>query len=95
VLASAEREKQVVYRDGLKELGAFASLDSARQIEKLTAIEKTPFFETIREHTIAGFFSHPKYGGNRDGAGFRLLNFEDQHMFQPPFGYYDGPEGGR
>jgi gluconate 2-dehydrogenase gamma chain len=95
VLASVEREKQGVYCDGLKELGAFASLDSARQIEKLQAIEKTPFFETIREHTIAGFFSHPKYGGNRDGAGFRLLNFEDQHMFQPPFGYYDGPEGGR
>ena len=95
VLPSFERERQAVYRDGLKELGAFASLDSARQIEKLKAIEKTPFFETVREHTIAGFFSHPKYGGNREGAGFKLLNFEDRHMFESPFGYYDGPEGGR
>jgi gluconate 2-dehydrogenase gamma chain len=95
VLASFERDKQAIYREGLKELGAFAALDSARQVEKLKAIEKTPFFETIREHTITGFFSHPKYGGNRDGAGFKLLNFEDRHMFEPPFGYYDGPEGGR
>src|SRR4051794_33668427 len=40
VLASFEREKQAVYRDGLKELGGFASLDAARQVEKLRSIEK-------------------------------------------------------
>lgn len=95
VLASFEREKQPAYREGLQQLGAFAALDAARQIEKLRAIEHTPFFETVREHTLAGFFSHPKYGGNRDGAGFQLLGFEDRHAFQPPFGYYDGPEGSR
>jgi gluconate 2-dehydrogenase gamma chain len=95
VLASFEREKQPEYRAGLKELGPFAELDPAQQVAKLRAIEKTTFFETVREHTIAGFLSHPKYGGNRDGAGFRLLGFEDRHVFQPPFGYYDGPEGSR
>ena len=95
VLSSFEREKQAVYREGLAGLGAFAALDRAKQIERLGAIEKTPFFETVREHTIMGFFSHPKYGGNRDGSGYRLLGFEDRHMFQPPFGYYDRPEGPR
>ena len=34
-------------------------------------------------------FSLPEYGGNRDGVGWKLLGFEDQHVFQPPFGYYD------
>lgn len=31
----------------------------------------------------------PKYGGNRDGIGWKLLGFEIQHSFQPPFGFYD------
>jgi hypothetical protein len=39
--------------------------------------------------TLFGMFSTPSYGGNRDGAGWKLLGFEDMHAFQPPFGYYD------
>ena len=31
----------------------------------------------------------PAYGGNRDGVGWKLIGFEDRHVFQPPFGYYD------
>jgi hypothetical protein len=31
----------------------------------------------------------PKYGGNHDKAGWKLLGFEDRHVWQPPFGYYD------
>ena len=34
-------------------------------------------------------FSNPSYGGNRGGIGWKLLGFEDQHIFDPPFGYYD------
>jgi hypothetical protein len=34
-------------------------------------------------------FSLPAYGGNRDAAGWKLIGFEDQHVFHPPFGYYD------
>jgi len=47
------------------------------------------FFETIRQHTIAGFLIDPDYGGNRDGAGWKVIGREREHMFQPPFGYYD------
>jgi gluconate 2-dehydrogenase gamma chain len=47
------------------------------------------FFETIRQHTIAGFLIDPDYGGNRDGVGWKLIGREREHMFQPPFGYYD------
>ena len=31
----------------------------------------------------------PEYGGNRDGVGWRMIGFVDEHAFQPPFGYYD------
>ena len=47
------------------------------------------FFETLRQHTIAGFLIDPDYGGNRDGVGWKLIGREREHTFQPPFGYYD------
>ena len=49
------------------------------------------FFETIRIHTISGFLIDPDSDkrGNRDGAGWKVIGRENQHMFQPPFGYYD------
>ena len=47
------------------------------------------FFETLRQHTIAGFLIDPDYGGNRDGVGWKVIGREREHMFQPPFGYYD------
>jgi len=68
---------------------AFAALTSDRQIAFLKTVEDTPFFDQIRMLTLCGMFSSPQYGGNRDGVGWRLIGFEDQHVFQPPFGYYD------
>jgi gluconate 2-dehydrogenase gamma chain len=47
------------------------------------------FFEALRQHTIAGFLIDPDYGGNHDGAGWKVIGREREHMFQPPFGYYD------
>ena len=68
---------------------SFASLTSAQQIEYLTSVERTPFFDTTRLLTLLGLFSMPEYGGNRNGVGWKLIGFDDQHAFQPPFGYYD------
>ena len=49
------------------------------------------FFETVRQHTLAGFLIDPDSdrGGNRDGVGWQVIGREREHMFQPPFGYYD------
>jgi gluconate 2-dehydrogenase gamma chain len=49
------------------------------------------FFETVRLHTIVGFLIDPDSGrgGNRDGVGWKLIGRDLDHMFQPPFGYYD------
>ena len=47
------------------------------------------FFETLRQHTIAGFLIDPDYGGNHDGVGWKVIGRDREHMFQPPFGYYD------
>jgi len=69
--------------------GSFASLPSERQVEYLKEVDQTPFFTTTRLLTLLGMFSLPTYGGNRDGVGWKLLGFEDAHVFRPPFGYYD------
>jgi Gluconate 2-dehydrogenase subunit 3 len=68
---------------------AFAALSSVRQIGFLHTVDTTPFFEQARLLTLCGMFTSQKYGGNRDGAGWKLIGFEDQHVFEPPFGYYD------
>jgi gluconate 2-dehydrogenase gamma chain len=68
---------------------AFAALDEAKQHAYLTSIELTPFFGWLRFLTVAGLLSSPKYGGNKDGIGWKLIGFEDNHVFSPPFGYYD------
>lgn len=99
VLGTSRSETLAPMRQGLAELrasarstyqaSAFHQLESAQQDALLTAIETTPFFNTMRYLTIAGMFTLPEYGGNRDGIGWKLIGFEEQHMWQPPFGYYD------
>ena len=68
---------------------SFAELGAEQQVEFLQTVERTPFFSSIRLLTIIGMFAMPEYGGNRDGIGWKLLGFEDRHMFVPPFGDYD------
>ena len=100
VLATFDRDKQPAYTQGLKDLrhrtqelvssvNRFSSLTTEQQIQLLSAIEKTDFFELVRLHTIMGYLSRPEYGGNHDQAGWKLIGFEDQMTYDPPFGYYD------
>ena len=99
-LTTFDSDKQKLYLAGLKQLqsklkklfhkvGKFSDLSGTQQIELLKAVEKTAFFEQIRTHTIMGFFANPEYGGNHNLVGWKLIGFEDQFLFQPPFGHYD------
>ena len=47
------------------------------------------FFQAVRVHTILAFLVDPDSGGNRDGVGWKVIGREPDHIFQPPFGYYD------
>lgn len=99
-LTSFAKDAQPVYAQGIVDLQAkskqlfpgatmFSALSSAQQIQVLSAIETTPFFKTVRDHTIMGMFSSPKHGGNFNKVGWQLIGFEDTLAFKPPFGYYD------
>ena len=65
----------------------FAELDFATQTSLLERLEQdqspitsglngAEFFQLVRKHTLEGFFGDPKYGGNRDSVGWRILEFE-------------------
>ena len=92
-LATDYRADLAQFQAGFRERhprgGSFAALTSAQQIDYLREVDHTPFFETTRLLTLLGMFSLAAYGGNRNGIGWKLLGFEDQHVFEPPFGYYD------
>jgi gluconate 2-dehydrogenase gamma chain len=47
------------------------------------------FFETVQQHTIVGFLIDPDFGADHNGAGWKVIGREREHMFQAPFGYYD------
>ena len=55
----------------------------------MTALEKSPFFNAVRNHTVIGFFASPIHGGNHNKVGWKLIGFDDSLDFKPPFGYYD------
>jgi len=104
-LAGYDQDKRELYTSGLAETQAkraelfpgstdIVSLSASQQIELLKAIEKTEFFQQVRVHTILGFFGHPKYGGNRNMVGWKLVGFEHSMQYKPPFGYYDAEANG-
>jgi gluconate 2-dehydrogenase gamma chain len=83
---------QETYRAGILQLGAdFAALDGAKQDERLTAIEKTHFFQLLREHTIEGMFCDPMHGGNAGLIGWQLLGYPGPQMsYRAELGKYNG-----
>lgn len=104
-LASFDADRRPDYRKGLAEVRRAAArlfpgkagiggLTREQVGQLLTNIEKTEFFQLLRTHTVLGFLGSPSYGGNRGGAGWAYIGFEDRMAFEPPFGYYDArPEG--
>lgn len=67
---------------------AFPDLDTESQDALLSQLQgeqlagwdagdagQAAFFNTVWSHTILGFLSDPKYGGNRDFAGWRVAGY--------------------
>ncbi len=66
----------------------FVELEAPQQDEILAALEdgkaegwpegdvrSEEFFETVRLHTVYGFLADPRYGGNRDFLGWKLMGY--------------------
>jgi gluconate 2-dehydrogenase gamma chain len=70
----------------------FAELEPGAQDDLLRQEEETGFFTLARMLVVMGTFSHPDQGGNREGAGWRILRMEHLPQYVPPFGDYDAEE---
>jgi gluconate 2-dehydrogenase gamma chain len=67
---------QEIYRAGIRLLGNdFMSLTPSQQDDRLRSIEKTMFFQMLREHTVEGMFCDPLHGGNANLVGWQLIGF--------------------
>ncbi len=99
VLGGSHKDYLPNMQDGLLSLQALAqsryssatfhNLTVQQQDLLLTEIEDDAFFRNMRFMTIAGTFTLPEYGGNRDEIGWKMIGFEDRHMWMPPYGFYD------
>jgi hypothetical protein len=82
---------QQQYRDGLDALGAdFADRDGDEQDRRLDA--EPAFKQLLYTHTCEGCYGAPEYGGNRDLAGWRAIQFDGDVQ---PRGFTDGEVSGR
>ncbi|MES2471476.1 MAG: gluconate 2-dehydrogenase subunit 3 family protein [Pseudomonadota bacterium] len=94
-LVTFAQDKQEIYKKGFGELAAktggkpLGAMPVADQLALLTSIETTPFFRTVRDHTIMGMFSAPQHGGNFQKVGWKQIGFDDSLNFRAPFGAYD------
>lgn len=82
-LAALDQTSRFLFQKG------FLELDDAHQDELLTQLEKdqvpaecwkgqspSRFFNLAIDHTHQGFYGSPRYGGNQEIAGYRLLGIE-------------------
>ena len=76
---------QQQYRDGIAALGAdFVAVAATEQDARLDAAEE--FRALLYEHACEGMYAAPEYGGNRDLAGWRYIDFDGDVQ---PRGYTD------
>lgn len=82
---------QEIYREGIAALGAdFCHCDAKEQRRRLRA--QPELKRVLYEHACEGAYGAPEYGGNRDLAGWRAIQYEGDVQ---PRGYTDAEVSGR
>jgi gluconate 2-dehydrogenase gamma chain len=69
-----------IYRAGCTQLADFAALPPEAQDGRLAEIEKSRFFQLLRQHTIEGMFCDPMHGGNAGLIGWQMIGFPGPYM---------------
>jgi gluconate 2-dehydrogenase gamma chain len=105
-LTTWAKAQQPMFNEGLAKLGRdvgakfsgqtrLSALTPEQQDEVLKSIEQTPFFGMMRFATLAGMFSLPSHGGNKDFVGWKLVGQVEAMEFKSPFSWYDQPANRR
>ena len=80
-LEALEAEAQASDGTGFSELDALAQDAILRRIEtgqvmSLWPVDPGEFFQAVIGHVMAGYYSDPGNGGNRDSIAWRMIGFE-------------------
>jgi hypothetical protein len=67
----------------------FSALSDAGQTAIMRRIANGAFFSSARTLVLIGAFADPSHGGNRGGAGLRMMAMEHHPTYSAPFGWYD------
>ena len=68
---------------------AWSPAGGAANAGQSEAAKRGEAFGLLRATVLVGTFSDPSLHGNRDQIGWKLIGFDDQAYWAPPFGYYD------
>ncbi len=81
---STDASSRSVYEKGFLEI---AFDEQTRLLERMqtgdlpnadwSSVPARDFFRMIRDHTMQGAYSHPKYGGNRNKASWDMIGYYD------------------
>jgi gluconate 2-dehydrogenase gamma chain len=75
-IAQSRFEKSFAKLEADQQDGVLRDLERGNANEwQIPGIPSQLFFETARAHTLIGFLADPKYGGNRDYAGWRVSGY--------------------
>ena len=86
--ASLPADKQIALMKAVEKPPALASEDKSSPGRR-EAEQRAEAFGTLRFAVLAGTFCDPSLGGNKFKIGWKLIGFDDQAYWAPPFGYYD------
>jgi len=83
-LTSADSSSKELFQE------SFVKLTADRQFQLLQRMERGDlppdlwsaplsgdFFSMVRSHTMQGFYSNPRWGGNRDKLAWKMIGFDD------------------
>jgi len=83
-LRSTDLSSQEVYGKRFPELDFSQQTELMKRMErgdlprqKWFGFESSEFFYMVRDHTMQGYYSHPKWGGNRDKIAWKMIGYDD------------------
>jgi gluconate 2-dehydrogenase gamma chain len=85
--ASLSGEQQIAIMKSMEKKADAAPVAIPKQ--RRAHMDHVHAFGALRAVTLVGCFCDPSLHGNRDKVGWKLINFDDQAYWAPPFGYYD------
>lgn len=86
--ASLTSERQIAVMKAMEKASDKKPAEG-NQLKRRAHMGGAEAFGTLRASVLLGCFSDPSMGGNKDKIGWKLIGFDDQAYWAPPFGYYD------